>query len=175
MIRTLLAGKRAFVVALVLAVVAFSAAVVLGALWWAKVSSDEYRIAQARDAVIAAGTRSVRAFTEFDHAHPERFRDAQLAVATEKMRGQVIARWDDWHQLIVGKRMTADITVLGVAVDELNAHDGMASVLAAVEVDNTTGELERSQRMRLRLELNRVDGAWKLAELAPLPQTPTGS
>lgn len=173
--RRLLAGKRAFVIALSLAVVTFAAAAVLGALWWAEATGDEYEVAQTRDELIAAGTRSVRAFTEFDHAEPERFRDAQLAVATEKMRNQVVARWDDWHQLIVSKRMTADVTVLGIAVDELNTHDGEAVVLAAVKVHNTTGEQARTQRLRLRLELTRVGDDWKVAEIGPLAQTPAGT
>lgn len=81
--------KKAFQIALVLAAVAFAAAILFGVLWWSSASGDDAEVAQARDEAVAAATGAIGAFTQYDFKKPDDYTNNQLAVSTSDWQKQI--------------------------------------------------------------------------------------
>lgn len=171
----LLAGKL-FRGVLVYAVVAVVAAAALGVWLWRTTSSDEYRVASARDAVVVATADAVRAYTEIDHGDPEAYREAQRAVSTAALYDRNDASWPQAREWITKSRTSVSVEVLDVGVLELNVQTGRADAAAIIErTPRTANEKPRTDRTRLVVSLAIEDGVWKLSAIDPVPPAVPGS
>ncbi|MDV6013144.1 hypothetical protein [Haloechinothrix sp. LS1_15] len=175
---SLFTARNALFAALGFFAAAFIAAVVFGVLWWNASASEDAAVAHARDDVTEAADQAVRAYTEFDHEDPEAFRDNQMAVSTAEMQEQIELSWEGLQEVLAESEQSASTTVYDIAVDELDAHDGNAGVLAALGVTVTHGEESTERRIRVQMHMERVaeDGAeeWKLAGIDQVPVVPPG-
>lgn len=167
-------SRNMFLLALAVSIGAFVVAAVFGVLWWTAAASDESETAAGREEVIVAASQAIRAFTEFDHQNPDRFRDSQLAIATTGMRSQIEQSWPKLREAIVKGKRSANTTIFDIAVDELNLHEGKASVIAALEVQVKGGEETAKKRIRIQTQMERVEDSWKLAGIDQVP-VETGS
>lgn len=164
-----IASKKAFLVVLAINVVAFGVAAVFGVLWWTTTAGDKPEVAEARDGVITAASRAIRAFTQFDHEDLNQFRTNQMAVSTEDMQSQIEQTWPNLREEVVKSRRSASTTIFDIAVDELNVGDGKASVIAALEVRvDDAGETVK-KRIRIQAQMERVEDSWKLAGIGQVP------
>lgn len=174
----LLTAKNAFLAALAVCVAGLIVAVLFGVLWWSSATGDEARIAEERDAVVAASESALRAYTEFDHENPQEYKENQLAVSNDEMQDQIEASWADLEEFIVENEQSVHTTVFDVAVDDLDVHEGVASVIGSLEVEVGQAGQVGTNRLRVQTEMERVEEngnqQWKLAGIDQVPVIPQG-
>ncbi|TQJ03222.1 hypothetical protein [Amycolatopsis cihanbeyliensis] len=156
-----------------LAVAALVTAGVFGVQWWTAAADDNIDLAQAREEVIRVGSSAVKAFTELDYNKPDQFFDRSIAVSTDELAEQIDnAREANKKQMLEAKTV-ANTTVLDLAVDELNNHEGKARFLAAIQVEVKKGDQTSVKPMRVEVEMTRVDEdgdqAWKVSGISQVP------
>ncbi|WP_232376374.1 hypothetical protein [Amycolatopsis aidingensis] len=165
--------KRLVFAAGALAVAALVTAGVFGVQWWSAAADDNIDLAQAREEVIRVGSSAVKAFTELDYNKPDQFFDRSVAVSTDELAEQINnARESNKKQMLEAKTV-ANTTVLDLAVDELNDHEGKARFLAAIQVEVTKGDQTSVKPMRIEVEMSRVDEGgdqvWKVSGISQVP------
>lgn len=170
-----LKGRTAFNVSLVAAAVAFVAAVLFGVLWWSAASGDQAEISSARDEASAAAQGAIAAFTQFDYRQPEEYANSQIAVSTDEWAKQIEPNKKRLSEVIAKSKQVATSKILDIAVDELNAHEGKASVIASLEATVTRGEENATKRIRIQVDMTRVDGVWKVAGIDQVSVVPPGA
>lgn len=172
-----LARQPVFLVASVLVMVGLIASVTFGILWWVTSSSDAAQNAKARDEAVAAAEQAIAAFAEVDYQNPDKYRNQQVAVSTDELAKHVNDGWKQARQVIVQAKRSSEIKFFDIAVEELNAYEGTASVIASSEVTLSFEDQSAKLPRRWRAQLKRVDGEWKLSdiELIPIPTTQVGN
>lgn len=165
-------SRNMFLLALAVSIGAFVVAAVFGVLWWTAAAGDESETAATRDEVIVASSEAIRAFTEFDEQNPDAFRESQLAIANEDMKAQIEQSWPKLREAIVKGKRSATTTIFDIAVEELNVHEGKASVIAALEVQVKGGKETAKKRIRIQTQMERVEDSWKLAGIDQVPVEP---
>lgn len=171
----LLSSKK-FLITLGVAAVALIAAVVLGVLWWTSVSSDEHRLAEAREKVVLSVRQGITAYTEIDHTKPDAYREGQREISTDELFQQNQGGWDKAREDITKNEIKVKAKIFDVGVLELNTHKGEAVALAAIEITRSAKGMEPTPgRMRMVTKLQRVDDEWKLADIQHVPEIPTGA
>lgn len=171
----LLSSKR-FLITLGVAVVALIAAVVMGVLWWTSESSDEHRVAEAREQVVLSVRQGITAYTEIDHTKPDAYREGQREISTNELFQQNQGGWEEAREDIKKNEIMVKAKIFDVGVLELNTHKGEAVALAAIEVTRSTKGMEPTPgRMRMITKLQRVDDEWKLADIQHVPEIPNGA
>lgn len=170
---SMLARQPVFLVASVFAVLGLIAAATFGILWWTESSSDAAKNATARDEVVGAAEQAISAFAEVDYQNPDRYRDQQVAVSTDELAQHVKDGWKQARDVIVKAKRSSEIEFFAVAVEELNAYDGTATVIASSEVTLSFEDQNAQLPRRWRAQMKRIDGEWKLSdiELIPIPRT----
>lgn len=161
--------KKAFQIALVLAAVAFAAAILFGVLWWSSASGDDAEVAQARDEAVAAATGAIGAFTQYDFKKPDEYTNNQLAVSTSDWQKQIKPNTKAIRDFIVKNKLVATTKVLGIGVEELNAHEGKASIIAAIEAHLVQGKESGDKKIRVEMQMTRVGDEWKVAGFEQVP------
>jgi Mce-associated membrane protein len=123
--------------------------------------SDEYA------ALTAAAGREAQAFLTVDYRHLDPTARAVLAGATGRFRteyakGLVHLRAAARHSRA---RSTGRVRVLGIG--QLDARSAVVYVAADSTVSNTsTGHEPQPRYYRLRMDMKRVHGAWRTADLS---------
>ncbi|HKS47685.1 MAG TPA: hypothetical protein VJT49_21750 [Amycolatopsis sp.] len=164
---------------LVLGVAGFAAAslivaAVFGVQWWVAASDDNLALAQARDEVLRAGTAAVKANLELDYTNPDGYFQKQLEISSTNWQQQVKALEDNARKVMATAKTKVTSTVEDIAVEELNQHDGKASLLAAASyVVNAEGQPPATKQLRLEIAMVREGQAWKLDSIGAVP-TVTG-
>lgn len=158
--------------ALALAVAAGAVAVWFGVKWANASSDDSLAYSKVRDDVTRVATAAVVTLNTLDYRRlDEDFQN--WADATTGALYDEIANVDD-----ATKKMFTDLKSVGsakvhsLAVRELDERTGTAIVIAAVQQDVTVeGQEPVAKYKRIEAKMTRVDGAWKVESIGPVPFT----
>ncbi|NIH85695.1 hypothetical protein [Amycolatopsis granulosa] len=153
-----------------LAAAALIVAAIFGIQWWVASADDNLALAQARDDVTKAGTTAVKAYTELDYTNPDAYFAQQKAVSTQELADQISATEQNYRQAMADARTKVTTTVQDVGVEELNLHEGKASVLAAISTTITKeGAQPAAKSLRLEVQMTRVGDDWKVSGIGSVP------
>ncbi|NIH82706.1 hypothetical protein [Amycolatopsis viridis] len=153
-----------------LAAAALVVAAIFGIQWWVASADDNLALAQARDDVTKAGTTAVKAYTELDYTNPDAYFAQQKAVSTQELADQISATEQNYRQAMADARTKVTTTVQDVGVEELNLHEGKASVLAAISTTITKeGAQPAAKSLRLEVQMTRVGDDWKVSGIGSVP------
>ncbi|WP_433409128.1 hypothetical protein ACQPZU_02110 [Saccharomonospora azurea] len=169
---------------LALALAALVVAVVFGEMWRSAAGSDDVRIAESREAVVAAAGTAVVAFTGLDSEQPDEYFRRQKEIATGDLLKEIEATEQQYREAISQAKTTVDAQVADVAVEELNVHEGKALALAVVELTITQEKDSGTKTLRMQLHLERDRGgadsdgsseqAWKVSGISPVEYGASG-
>jgi Mce-associated membrane protein len=160
------APRQWFPIAAAVAVVAFLAAAVFGVLWWNTATGDQHRIAEARDAAVAAPTAGVEGLGALDFQDTPKHPQRRQANAPAPVRNDWQEQFEAMREHVADAEMRAKADVIGAAVHELNVHEGSAAVVAVIQAED--GQQGGFQGQILT-QLKREDGAWKVDDLGLTP------
>lgn len=129
-------------------------------LWWSQRDDiDQSATAVARQQVIN--------FFSLDHRHVDADLDRVMALATGKFKQQYAKQRDRVEQGVRKKKLVvaAEVPDSGAALEYQRGD--RAQVLVAVDATTTgkTKENSKTNRYRVRLALQRVDGQWLVSEI----------
>ena len=158
--------RRWLVLTVATAAAAALFAIVAGALWFTAANSSGLRVAEARDAAVAAARIDVATVNTLDY-HSVRDGLARWAeVSTGTLHQQLTQVGDAEVKSIADAKAVTTATVLSVAATAVDPDRGTATVLASVNVRKqpATGAAVTS-RNRFELAMQSVDGQWKLADV----------
>jgi Mce-associated membrane protein len=170
-------------VAAALTVASLVVAVVFGVMWQSAEGSDDVRIAEAREAVVASAGSAVVAFTGLDSEAPDEYFRRQKELATGDLLKEIEATEQQYRDAISKAKTTVDARVADVAVEELNVHEGKAIALAVVELTVTQEQDTGTKTLRMQLQLERDRGddsgdtseqAWKVSGISPVEYGASG-
>ncbi|EHY90065.1 hypothetical protein ACWGPQ_11560 [Saccharomonospora azurea] len=169
---------------LALALASLVVAVVFGEMWRRAADSDDVRIAESREAVVAAAGTAVVAFTGLDSEQPDEYFRRQKEIATGDLLKEIEATEQQYREAISQAKTTVDAQVADVAVEELNVHEGKALALAVVELTITQEKDSGTKTLRMQLHLERDRGgadsdgsseqAWKVSGISPVEYGASG-
>lgn len=169
---------------LALALASLVVAVVFGVMWRSAAGSDDVRIAESREAVVAAAGTAVVAFTGLDSEQPDEYFRRQKEIATGDLLKEIEATEQQYREAISQAKTTVDAQVADVAVEELNVHEGKALALAVVELTITQEKDSGTKTLRMQLHLERDRGgadsdgsseqAWKVSGISPVEYGASG-
>lgn len=171
---------RPFVfVAAALASASLVVAIVFGVQWQSAASSDDVRIAESREAVVAAVGKAVVAFTGLDSANPGEYFRRQKDIATGDLLEEISRTEQEYREPISKAKTKVDSRVADVAVEELNVHEGKALALAVVELTVTQEKGSGTKTLRMQLRMERAPGdspeqSWKVAGISPVEYGASG-
>ncbi len=158
-----------------LASAALVVAVVCGVMWQTAASSDDVRIAEAREAVVAATSKAVVAFTGLDSTNPDEYFRGQKEIATGNLLKEIEETEQEYRDLLGKTKAEVESRVADVAVEELNVHEGKALALAVVELTVTQENDTGTKTLRMQLQLERdpsagdvEDHPWKVSGISPV-------
>ncbi len=167
------------VVALVLAVVAFAAAVVFGVLWWGALNSNDRANAQARDGALQAAEIGAVNFTTLDYKNIQAGLARWKSSATGDLYTQLTPGANTFESQVQSAKVTTSGSVVDGALTDLNVLEGKASaiVLVRVKVTPSSGQAA-TKELPLNVELTNTGSQskpdWKLSGLSQI-STGTGS
>lgn len=171
--------KRALLGSAALALAAFIVAAVFGVLWLVTGTGEQAELASARNAVADSARDAVQAVTEVDYQNPDRFFERSRAVSTEAFGKQLTQAEDSLRKALAQAKTKVETSVTDVAVQELNARKGTATVLAVANTDITQGDRNATKVLRLQGQMERVSTGggkeWKLAGLSEVPVVGSGA
>lgn len=150
--------------ALVLLVVA---SCVVACAWSAQSLRSSAQQADEREEALNAARQAAESFTTYDYRKLDRSFDALLAGGTEEFRSTFGQAVDQLRPIIKREKALSTGTVVASAISDV-AKDDAATVLVAmnVTVTNRSSQEGRERRFRLRVQLENVDGEWRLDEIA---------
>jgi Mce-associated membrane protein len=151
-------------------------ATVFGIQWWMASGNDNVALAQAREQVVRAGGIAVTSFIEADYTNLDGYFQRQLDISDPTMQSEIKNTESTYRQaLLDSKTKITDTSVLDIAVEELDNHDGKASFLAAVSyVVNQQGQQPAAKLQRLEVQLTRQGQAWKVSGIGSVPTVSSG-
>ncbi|GLY63569.1 hypothetical protein [Amycolatopsis taiwanensis] len=167
--RFLLPGSAA------LAVAALIVAAVFGIQRWGTSSDGNVVLAQAREEVTKAGTNAVMAFINADYTQVDAYFQRQLDIADPTFGAQLKSSQSAVRQGLIDSKTKITDTTVEIGVEELNEHDGKATLLAAVGyVVNHEGQPPAPKQQRLEIGMTRIDQGWKVTGLEDVPTITSG-
>ncbi|TVT45824.1 hypothetical protein FNH05_20325 [Amycolatopsis rhizosphaerae] len=153
-----------------LAAAALIVAAVFGIQWWVASSDDNLPLAQARDEVVHDAGIAVRAYTELDYSNLDAFFQKQLDVSAPEMQNQIKNIEQTYRQAMTDAKTKVTTTVQEIGVEELNEHEGKASLLAAISTLVTKdGQPQVAKPLRLEVQMTRVGQDWKVSSIGSVP------
>ncbi|WAL65163.1 hypothetical protein ORV05_30300 [Amycolatopsis cynarae] len=153
-----------------LAAAALIVAAVFGIQWWVASSDDNLPLAQARDEVVREAGIAVRAYTEMDYRNLDAFFQKQIDVSAPEMQNQIKNIEQTYRQAMTDAKTQVTTTVQEVGVEELNEHEGKASLLAAISTLVTKeGQQQVAKPLRLEVQMTRVGQDWKVSSIGSVP------
>lgn len=159
-----------------LAAAALIVATVFGIQWWVASGDDNVALAQARDQVVSAGGTAIRAYLDLDYTNPDGYFGKQIELSDSTMQNQVRSLEANARTAMAASKTKVTSTVLDAGVEELNEHDGKASLLAEVSyVVTSQGQPPATKMQRLEVLMTRVGNDWKVSGIdavSTLPAAP---
>jgi Mce-associated membrane protein len=170
--RWALLGSAAFALA------GLVAAAVFGIQWWVSANDGNASLAAARDDVLRVGGAAVKAYTEVDYKDLDGFFARQKAVSDPNMQAQLAQLEPTYRKALGDAQTTVTTTIQAIAVEELNEHEGKASLLAAISTDVTKGTAHSVKPLRLEVQMSRIaengQQVWKLSSIGEVPLVAAG-
>lgn len=128
--------------------------------------SSAARLAQLRDEVLLDARQDVVVLNTLDYRSVEQGLRRWSAASTGTLHDSLTKVGPTTRQHIVAAHKVTTAKVLDAAVTYLDPNAGSASVIASVELHVATpGGSATVKRERLRAEMARVDGTWKVSSL----------
>ena len=128
--------------------------------------SSAARLAQLRDEVLLDARQDVVVLNTLDYRSVEQGLRRWSAASTGTLHESLTKVGPATRQHIVSAHKVTTAKVLDAAVTYLDPNAGSASVIASVELHVATpGGPATVKRERLRAEMARVDGTWKVSSL----------
>ena len=154
-----------------LAAAALIVAAVFGIQWWVLSGNDNLELAQARDRVSQTAVTAVHAYVDIDYTTLDAYFQRAIGVSDSDLGNQLRTSETNYRKGITdAQTKVTDSTVLDVGVEELNMHDGKASVLAAVRyVVSVKGQQPATKLQRMELQMSKVGPDWKVSGIGSVP------
>jgi Mce-associated membrane protein len=141
-------------------------AVVAGALWFTAAHSASLRLAETRDAVVAAARTDVATVNTLDYHTVRAGLSKWSEVSTGALHQQLTQVGDAEVKAITDAKAVTTATVVSVAATAVDPDRGTATVLASVNVRKQPDSgAAVTSRNRFELAMQSVDGQWKLADV----------
>jgi Mce-associated membrane protein len=145
---------------------------------WVKATNDLLRaesdtgagFAKVRDEATKAGRAEVMVFNTVDHRKVDEGLDNWEKSSTGALHDEVTSRRASTKQAIESARSATTAEALGVALTELDAPAGKATMIAAVKVTVTAeGKQPQERYLRIQVALQRTADGWKLSGISQIP------
>jgi Mce-associated membrane protein len=169
--RTLPGGplRTAILAAAVVAVVAFAAMGWFGVSWYRAAHDTSLSLGMDRDAVLRDAQRSTLTLNTLDYRRVQDGLTLWEQSAAGSLLAQLRANRNTYARAITDSAATTTAQVLDAAVASLNEGAGTAQVLVGVDVTSQADQGDPScVHRRVRLDMIRVGGGWKVGTLAPV-------
>ncbi len=141
-------------------------AVVAGALWFTAAHSASLRLAETRDAVVAAARTDVATVNTLDYHSVRAGLTKWSEVSTGALHQQLTQVGDAEVKAITDAKAVTTATVVSVAATAVDPDHGTATVLASVNVRKQPDSgAAVTSRNRFELAMQWVDGQWKLSDV----------
>lgn len=125
-------------------------------------SAADTKLATARDAALAAGTKAAETLTTLGADTADKDFDRWESVATGDLLTEIKNTRASATKSARDSGTSATSTVLGAALAELDVDNGTARLLVATEQEVTTKDADPTKkRTRLSLSLVSTDDGWK--------------
>jgi Mce-associated membrane protein len=145
-----------------IAVLAVLAAGWSGWSWWESAHGDDVTYAQARDAVLAAGSDQVKTLNTLDYHRAEADLTQWQRVTTGNLLAQLTNTHDSDLTSTQSAKTVSTAKVLSAAVNTLDNRGGTADVLVAIEVTIIQdGGRPSVRRSRVDAVLSRTQDGWR--------------
>lgn len=152
------------VVALALVVVTAAFAAWFGVSWWRASADGSDDLAATRDEVLQAGQTAIVTFNSLDYHDPDKAFDRWLKVSTGPAHKEVKGNLAQYKKQLTQAKVVTTAKTLDAGVSQLEAQEGKAVVLAAVEVTVRQGDQQpATKQIRLEGEMTKVGEDWKLS------------
>ncbi|WP_188778568.1 hypothetical protein [Marmoricola endophyticus] len=163
-------GSRLSLATGILALVGLGAAILGGLSWYRAAHDDGIDTARTRDAALVAASSEIATLNTLDYRDVDAGLKSWLAATTGTLRDQLASAGADQKKLLADQKKVTTGKVVSAALTDLDADQGTATAIAAVEITvrGTTGE-PTIKRNRFTANLTRVDGRWKLETLTQVP------
>lgn len=165
--------------AVVLLVAALVAAVIFAVQFFGAPGGDDVDFSKDRDEVARVAESTIITLNTIDYRQIDKTFNDIVNTMTAEAQKDFTAHKDDWKSLLVKNKIvsTAQVAVdngrKAIAVEDLNTHDGTASVMVVVTLTVTPdGQKPTNQRERYILHMNRTPDGWKTSSFDPVTVYP---
>ena len=170
---TFLAGATVLVVA------ALVAAVLFAVQWFSAPGGDDVAFSQQRDEVARVAENTIITLNTIDYKQIDKSFNDIVNTMTAEAQKDFTSHKDDWKSLLVQNKIVSTAAVAvengrkAIAVEDLNTHDGTASVMVVVNLTVTPeGQKPTNPRERYILHMNRTPDGWKTSSFDPVTVYP---
>jgi Mce-associated membrane protein len=166
-------------IAVVLVVAALAAAVIFAVQWFGAPGGEDVDFSQQRDEVARVAENTIITLNTIDYRQIDKSFNDIVNTMTAEAQKDFTSHKDDWKSLLVKNKIvsTAKVAVdngrKAIAVEDLNTHDGTASVMVVVNLTVTPdGQKPTNPRERYILHMNRTPDGWKTSSFDPVTVYP---
>ena len=166
-------------IAIVLVVAALAAAVIYAVQWMGSPGGEDVDFSQQRDEVARVAENTIITLNTIDYKQIDKSFNDIVNTMTAEAQKDFTSHKDDWKSLLVQNKImsTAKVAVdngrKAIAVEDLNTHDGTASVMVVVNLTVTPeGQKPTNPRERYILHMNRTADGWKTSSFDPVTVYP---
>jgi Mce-associated membrane protein len=165
--------KIATAVAALLALAGLGAAAFFGFSWWSAERANATSVVQARDGALQAARQLSVIFQTADPAQPEQGYQTWENASTGAYAAKLQKERSKFLNQLKANPIRSTAALKDAALSELNADEGTATALVALDVTqatvngSTTGP-PSVRHLRMKLSLKQTDDGWKVVGLSPV-------
>lgn len=168
-------------IAVVLVVAALVVAVIFGISWLRAPGGDDVDFSQQRDEVTRVAENTIITLNTVDYKQIDKSFGDIVNTMTAEAQQDFLSHKDTWKSLLVQGKVVSTAKVAtengrkAIAVEDLNIHDGSASVMVVVNLTVTPeGQKPTNPRERYILHMTRTPDGWKTNSFDPVTVNPAG-
>lgn len=168
-------------IAAVLLVGCAAAAVWFGVSWLRAPGGDDVDFSQQRDEVARVAENTIITLNTVDYKQIDKSFNDIVNTMTADAQKEFAANKNQWKSLLVQGKVVSKAQLAtengrkAVAVEDLNTHDGTASVMVVVNVTvSPEGQTPTNPRERYILHMTRTGDGWKTSTFDPVTVYPAG-
>ncbi|SFT59082.1 Mce-associated membrane protein [Actinopolyspora lacussalsi subsp. righensis] len=155
-------------VAVVLLVASVLSAGGFGVSWALAANDSDVELAVTRDRVSRVGKQAVINFNSIDHRRVKQDMRRAIDGTTGPLREVLEGSREQRVEQVTKAKSVTEAEILASALTELNTRQGKARLIASYKITKTEdGGKPTTSRWRVRAELTRTDGQWKLNRMTP--------
>ncbi|ASU80192.1 hypothetical protein CDG81_20110 [Actinopolyspora erythraea] len=159
---------RTVPVAVVLLLASLLAAGGFGVSWALAANDSSVQLAATRDRVLRAGRQAVINFNSIDHRRVRQDMSRAIEGTTGPLREVLEGSREQRVERVTKNKSVTEAEILASALTELNERQGKARMIASYKITKIEdGGKPTTSRWRVRAELSRTDGQWKLSRMTP--------